>query len=246
MSSTCQPARSSSTTLTSKTASRLVAIVDDEPDLLELVSGTLERAGFRTVEFAEAEPFYRWLDDNLPDLLLLDLMLPDADGMEICRRLRAEPRTADVPVVMLTARAGETDKVLGLELGADDYITKPFSPRELEARVKAVLRRREAPRPGAPREVAPGLAIDDKRFEATVDGRPVSLTTTEFRILGILAEHPGWVHSRDEILNRLWGHDKSVIDRTVDVHITNLRRKLGRAGALLKNVRGVGYKLDRE
>jgi two-component system phosphate regulon response regulator PhoB/two-component system alkaline phosphatase synthesis response regulator PhoP len=223
---------------------RLIAIVDDEPDILELVSGTLERAGFRTVEFPDAERFHRWLDDHLPDLLLLDLMLPDADGLEICRRLRAEPRTAAVPVVMLTAKAGETDKVLGLELGADDYVTKPFSPRELVARVKAVLRRREAPAPGTPREVAPGLAIDANRFSALVDGARVDLTTTEFRILDVLAEHPGWVHSRDDILNRLWGHDKSVIDRTVDVHITNLRRKLGRAGALIKNVRGVGYKLE--
>lgn len=223
--------------------SRLVAIVDDEPDILELVSGTLERAGFRTVEFPDAERFHRWLDDNLPDLLVLDLMLPDADGLEICRRLRADTRTAAVPVVMLTARAGETDKVLGLELGADDYVTKPFSPRELVARIKAVLRRREAPAAGAPRELLPGLAVDARSFRVLVDGAPIDVTTTEFRIFALLAEHPGWVHSRDEILDRLWGHDKSVIDRTVDVHITNLRRKLGRFGLLVKNVRGVGYKL---
>lgn len=227
-------------------SSRLVAIVDDEPDLLELVAGAFERAGFRTVEFADLEHFQRWLDENLPDVLILDLMLPDGDGMEFCRRLRADSRTAMVPVVMLTARAEETDKVLGLELGADDYVTKPFSPRELVARVKAVLRRREAPAPGAPREIAPGLVVDTNRYAVTVDGDRVNLTTTEFRILNILAEHPGWVYSRDEILNRLWGHDKAVIDRTVDVHITNLRRKLGRHGALLRNVRGVGYKLELE
>jgi two-component system phosphate regulon response regulator PhoB/two-component system alkaline phosphatase synthesis response regulator PhoP len=223
---------------------RLVAIVDDEPDILELVSGALNRAGFRTLEFPDAERFFRWLGDNLPDLLVLDLMLPDADGLEICRRLRAEERTAALPVVMLTAKAAETDRVVGLELGADDYVTKPFSPRELVARVKAVLRRRAAPAPGAPREITPGLAADDRRFAVLVDGRRADLTTTEFRIFGILTEHPGWVHSREAILDRLWGHDKSVIDRTVDVHITNLRRKLGRFGALIKNVRGVGYKLE--
>jgi two-component system phosphate regulon response regulator PhoB/two-component system alkaline phosphatase synthesis response regulator PhoP len=223
---------------------RLVAIVDDEPDILELVSGALGRAGFRTLEFPDAERFFRWLHDNLPDLLVLDLMLPDADGLEVCRRLRAEDRTVALPVVMLTAKAAETDRVVGLELGADDYVTKPFSPRELVARVKAVLRRRAAPAPGAPREITPGLAVDDRRFAVLVDGRRADLTTTEYRIFGILAEHPGWVHSREAILDRLWGHDKSVIDRTVDVHITNLRRKLGRFGALIRNVRGVGYKLE--
>lgn len=224
--------------------SRLIAVVDDEPDILELVSLHLSKAGFAVRTFKDAGSFQKAITSNQPDLVVLDLMLPDADGIDVCRDLKRDNRTAHVPVVMLTARGDELDRVLGLEIGADDYITKPFSPKELVARVKAVLRRFEQRRTGDVIELPHGVTIDANRFEVTVGGRKADLTTTEFKILTILAERRGWVFSRDEILSRLWGDEKAVLDRTVDVHITNLRKKLGKAGRLIENVRGVGYKLS--
>jgi len=224
--------------------SRLIAVVDDEPDILELVSLHLSKAGFAVRAYKDADSFQKALASSLPDLVVLDLMLPDADGIDVCRDLKRDNRTAHVPVVMLTARGEEFDRVLGLEIGADDYITKPFSPKELVARVKAVLRRSEQRRTGDVIELPQDVIIDPNRFEVTVGGRKTDLTTTEFKILSILAERRGWVFSRDEILSRLWGDEKAVLDRTIDVHITNLRKKLGKAGRLIENVRGVGYKLS--
>jgi DNA-binding response OmpR family regulator len=223
---------------------RLIAVVDDEPDIRELVSLHLTRAGFAVRAFGTAGEFQASLPRALPDLVILDLMLPDADGLDVCRQFKSAPRTAGIPVMMLTARGEESDRVVGLELGADDYITKPFSPREMVARVKAVLRRRETSKEPAALQLPGGIAIDANRYDVTVGGRKVDLTTTEFKILQILAERPGWVFSRDEILNRLWGDEKAVIDRTIDVHITNLRKKLGRGGRVIRNVRGVGYKVE--
>jgi DNA-binding response OmpR family regulator len=224
--------------------SRLIAVVDDEPDIRELVALHLKKAGFSVRTFPDAGQFQKSLTGSLPDLVVLDLMLPDADGIDICKDMKRGTRTAGVPVIMLTARGDELDRVLGLEIGADDYITKPFSPKELVARVKAVLRRSEQRSAGNTIELPQDVSIDPNRFEVTVSGRKVDLTTTEFKILAILAERPGWVFSRDEILSRLWGDEKAVIDRTVDVHVTNLRKKLGKAGRLIENVRGVGYKLS--
>jgi DNA-binding response OmpR family regulator len=223
---------------------RLIAVVDDERDIRDLVELHLTKAGFRVRGFGDGEEFNRFVTKETPDLVVLDLMLPDTDGLDICKNLKSAPKTAAVSVVMLTARGEEFDKVLGLELGADDYITKPFSPKELVARVKAVLRRNEQKENSQTLELPDGLLLDLKKYEATVAGRRISLTTTEFKILRMLAERRGWVLSRDEILNQLWGNEKAVIDRTIDVHITNLRKKLGKAGRLLLNVRGVGYKLD--
>jgi DNA-binding response OmpR family regulator len=223
--------------------SRLIAVVDDEPDIRELVALHLKKAGFSIRTFPDAGQFQKSLAGTTPDLVVLDLMLPDADGIDVCKDLKRDARTSRVPVVMLTARGEEFDRVLGLEIGADDYITKPFSPKELVARVKAVLRRSEQRGADAVIELSQGVVIDPNRYEVTVSGRKADLTTTEFKILSILAERPGWVFSRDEILNRLWGDEKAVIDRTVDVHVTNLRKKLGRAGRIIENVRGVGYKL---
>ena len=223
--------------------SRLVAVVDDEPDILELVSLHLTKAGFAVRTYLDAGRFQKSLAKSIPDLVVLDLMLPDADGLDVCKSLKAEARTAHVPVMMLTARGEELDRVLGLEIGADDYVTKPFSPKELVARVKAILRRHDKLEARDTVELADGVVMDVNRYEVTVNGRKVDMTTTEFKLLGILAERRGWVFSRDEILSRLWGDEKAVIDRTVDVHITNLRKKLGKAGRLIENVRGVGYKL---
>lgn len=224
--------------------SDLVAIVDDEPDIIELVSVNLERAGYEVVGFGDAGGFFKALEKRLPDIVLLDLMLPDMDGLEICKALNSDDRWSSVPVIMLTARSGETDRVLGLELGADDYVTKPFSPRELVARVKAVLRRRTGEEETRKIRIGTLLVIDSDRYEVRAKGRKVDLTPTEFRILRFLASHRGRVFTREQILDHLWGHEKAVIDRTVDVHIRNLREKLGKAASLIKNVRGVGYKIE--
>lgn len=221
----------------------LVAVVDDDRDILELVSVHLKRTGMKVREFADAESFYRALSGEVPDLVILDLMLPDADGMEICKFLRGHDRLSSVSVIMLTAKADEVDRVLGLEIGADDYITKPFSPKELVARVKAVLRRAEPKAAAQAVEIGP-LGIDLKRHLVTVAGKPVEVTPVEFRILEILSSRAGWVFSRERILDYLWGHDKIVLERTVDVHIRHLREKLGEAAQLIKNVRGAGYKLE--
>jgi len=224
--------------------SKLIAIIDDEPDIVELVSLHLKKVGFMTKGFFEAESFYRFLSTQTPDLIILDLMLPDADGFEICKYLKKEEKHAAVPILILTAKADETDKVLGLELGADDYVTKPFSPRELVARVKAVLRRRVGEEEEKKIIIGDVLTIDLNKFEVIVDKKKVVLTSTEFRILQLLSSKQGWVFSRERILQHLWGHEKTVVDRTIDVHIRHLREKLGKAAHLIKNIRGVGYKIE--
>ncbi len=224
-------------------AAPLIAVVDDEPDILELLRLGLARAGFRVEGFPDAGSFWRFLEKEAPALVLLDLMLPDTDGLEVCRILRRREGGADVPVIMLTAKSAETDKVLGLEIGADDYVTKPFSMKELVARVHAVLRRRTRDEETKKIVVGP-LAIDLEKHEVRAGGGPIDLTATEFRILQLLASRRGRVFTRDQILDVLWGHEKVVVDRTIDVHVRNLREKLGPAAALIKNVRGVGYKVE--
>ena len=222
----------------------LIAVVDDEPDIVNLVSINLQRAGFEVKGFADALAFVKFLERRLPDLVILDVMLPDMDGFEVCRHMKGEARTAAVPIIMLTAKGEETDRVVGLELGADDYITKPFSVRELTARVKAVLRR--GPEKGQAGEIriARDLTLDPAKYEVMVSGKRIDLTSSEFKILAFLASKPGRVFTRDHILDHLWGSEKAVVDRTVDVHIRNLRVKLGRAARYIKNVRGVGYKVE--
>jgi two-component system phosphate regulon response regulator PhoB/two-component system alkaline phosphatase synthesis response regulator PhoP len=221
-----------------------IAIVEDEPDIAELVSLHLKKAGFQTAVFHNGESFSIHLKRHTPDLVILDLMLPDADGMEVCKALRKQERFAALPVLILSAKGEETDKVLGLELGADDYVTKPFSPRELVARVKALLRRKQEPPAPEPLTVGKILVLDPARHTVMASGKPVELTATEFKLLALLASRKGWVFSRDQLLDHLWGSGKAVVDRTVDVHIKNLREKLGTAGRFVKNVRGVGYKLE--
>jgi DNA-binding response OmpR family regulator len=222
----------------------LVAVVDDEPDIVELVSIHLEKAGYQVLGFQDAATFFKSLEKRLPDMVLLDLMLPDMDGLEMCKTLRKEDRWSSIPVIMLTARSGETDKVLGLELGADDYVTKPFSPRELVARVKAVLRRKSGDADTRRLRIGSMVVLDPDRHEVRVQGKKIELTPTEFRILRYLGSNRGRVFTRDQILDHLWGHEKAVIDRTIDVHIKNLREKLGKAAGLVRNVRGVGYKIE--
>ena len=221
-----------------------IYIVEDESDIAELLKIHLEKNGYVPKAFSSAEKFFKRLESELPDLLLLDLMLPDMDGLEICKKLRADSRTADLPIIILSAKGDETDKVLGLEFGADDYIVKPFSPRELIARVKVIFRRTVQQAEGSILKAGELMEIDLGKHVVRVQGKPVELTSSEFKILTILAEKPGWVFSREKILDRIWGYEKAVIDRTVDVHIRHLREKLGPAADAIKNIRGVGYKLE--
>ncbi len=222
-----------------------IAVVDDEPDIIELVMHHLKKEGFQVETFSEARGLLEYLRNHLVDLIILDLMLPDIDGLDVCRILKKNERTALIPIIILTAKGDEPDRVVGLELGADDYVVKPFSPRELVARVKAVLRRSDTiVKPRHAIKIGKELIIDLKRYEVYVNGEKVDLTPTEFSLLRILAERKGWVFTRTQLLDRLWGKDKSVLDRTIDVHIRHLRSKLKDAGRFIKSVRGMGYKLD--
>jgi two-component system alkaline phosphatase synthesis response regulator PhoP len=221
-----------------------VLVVDDEDDILQLVSYNLAREGYKIRCAATGEEALKLARTDLPDLILLDLMLPGTDGLEVCKLLKAEPRTAGIPIIMLTAKGEEADVVTGLELGADDYVTKPFSPRLLVARVRAVLRRAAAPAPEDSSLVKVSeLVIDPGRHEVLVRGKPVELTYTEFRILHLLARRPGWVFTRYQIVDGVRGADAIVTDRSVDVHIVSLRRKLGVLSDYVETVRGVGYRL---
>ena len=233
--------------------SKLIVIIDDEPDIVELVSIHLKKAMFKVKGFSDAEGLYRFLglsdghcqaSEQIPDLIILDLMLPDADGVEICKSLKKRDKYSSIPIIMLTAKGEETDKILGLEFGADDYVTKPFSPRELVARVKAVLRRHQKIDESGKLNIGGILIIDTEKHEVTVKGQMIDLTSTEFRILKLFVSNKSKVFSRYDILDYLWGDEKIVLDRTIDVHIKNLRDKLGKAGQLIRNIRGVGYKLE--
>jgi two-component system phosphate regulon response regulator PhoB len=221
-----------------------VLIVEDEPAILELVAVNLEHAGYATLRAPSAEEAVRLLRDTLPDVALLDWMLPGQSGLALARRLRSDSRTRDMPIVFLTARADEHDKVAALDSGADDYLTKPFSPRELVARIRAVLRRR-APHLGeAPVEIA-GLTLDPGAHTILGKGRALELGPTEFRLLHFLMTHPNRVYSRSQLLDGVWGDNAIVEERTVDVHIRRLRQALAPSGhdALIETVRGSGYVL---
>ena len=224
-------------------ARQTVLVVDDEEDILELVKYNLAKEGFLIECAATGEEALAAARTKRPDLVVLDLMLPGIDGLEVCRRLKKDPKTEGLPVVMLTAKGEEADVVTGLELGADDYVTKPFSPRVLTARVRAVLRRKSKPAPDESSMLAvEDITIDPGRHEVLVKGKAVDLTLTEFRILHHLARRPGWVFTRWQIVEAARGTDAAVTDRSVDVHIVSLRRKLGTLGERIETVRGVGYR----
>ncbi|MFA6618406.1 MAG: response regulator transcription factor [Candidatus Neomarinimicrobiota bacterium] len=226
----------------------LIAVVDDEKGILELTSIHLKKSGFKVATFLNGAEYLDFIETTIPDLTILDLTLPDADGLEICKALRRERKFDHMSIIILSGRIEETDTVLGLELGADDYVKKPFSPKELTARVKTVLRRKVSPLSDKEVEnkiiINKNLVINVDRYEVLVDSKVAALTPTEYRILKMLAEKKGKVLKRDEILYNLWGNEKIVVDQTVDVHIKHLREKLGKYADLVKNVRGVGYKLD--
>ncbi len=221
-----------------------ILVVDDEPDLLELVRVNLDRAGFRVETAETGQEALDQLRRSPPDLMVLDLMLPDLSGTEICRRVRASPELAGVAIIMLTAKAEEVDRVVGFEVGADDYVPKPFSPRELVLRVQAVLRRR-APASGAGGILEHGaLRVDPERHRCFVEDQEIELTAKEFDLLHTLMKSPGRVQTRDQLLERVWGSDISVTLRTIDTHLKRLREKLGPAGSLIETVRGVGYRFS--
>ncbi len=221
-----------------------VLVVDDDHKLIQLVRMYLEREGFVVLAAFDGSQALEMFQRHRPGFVILDLMLPKVDGMSVCRQIR---KTSNVPILMLTAKIEEVDKLVGLSVGADDYVTKPFSPRELVARVRAILRRAAPPRPAAPRLVQGELAIDLDRHEVFLDGREVRLTPIEYKLLQALMEFPGRVFTRDQLLAHVYAFDEAVVvDRTVDVHIGKLREKLGDDPVrprYIQTVRGVGYKL---
>ena len=228
---------------TKSMSSRKILVVEDDEDILELISYNLERENFSVTRAGSGEEAIRLVAAQTPDAILLDLMLPGMDGLEVCRHLKADRNARNIPVVMVSAKGEESDVVAGLELGADDYVKKPFRPRELVARVRAVLRRKANPPPGETDTIElPDLRIDPLRHEVLARGRQIDLTPTEFLILLALARHPGWVLTRYQIVDAVRGENYAVTDRSVDVQIVGLRRKLGKAGPLIETVRGVGYR----
>lgn len=220
-----------------------ILVVDDEKDLVELVKYNLEKEGFEVAVAYDGEGAIATGEREIPSLIVLDIMLPNIDGLEVCRRLKRNPVTAHIPIIMLTAKGEEADRVVGLELGADDYVVKPFSVRELIARVKTVLRRTGASE--KPKEVLKigEVVIDTMKHKVKVKGKDVDLTLTEFKLLVALARRRGQVLRRNQLIDLSRGADVFVVDRTIDVHISSLRKKLGGYGELIETVRGVGYRM---
>ena len=220
----------------------IILVIDDEEDLIELVRYNLNKEGFEVIGAGDGESGLKQVRQNRPDLIIIDLMLPGIDGLEVCRMLRAGNETAHIPLVMLTAKGSESDRIVGLELGADDYITKPFSPRELAARIKALLRRTRGFGQNKSLIRRGEISIDLNSHEVSCRGKAVELTATEYRLLQFMASHPGHVFSRNSIIENVLGRNVTVLDRTIDVHIMALRRKLGECGEWIETIRGFGYK----
>ena len=223
-----------------------VLVIEDEADIRELIRYNLEQEGFKVREAATGEEGLVDARKKQPDLILLDLMLPGIQGLEVCRRLRGMTETRNTPLIMVTAKGEESDIVAGLEMGADDYLTKPFSTRELVARLRSVLRRGPAsdPEPAEMITAVGPLEVDTRRHEASVDGTSLKLTLAEFRLLGALSSNPGRVFTRAQLIRNITGGETHIVERNIDVHVRSLRKKLGDHGHLIKTVRGVGYKIE--
>jgi len=224
-----------------------ILIADDEKDIVELIAYNLEREGYAAIKAFDGQKAWKMINADKPDLVILDLMMPEISGMEVCRMIRRQAATAALPIIMLTAKSDSVDKILGLEVGADDYITKPFHVRELIARIRAVLRRSERLSDDDLPESLDyaGLHVDLKSYQVTVDGKPVGLSPREFRLLQFLISHPGRVYSREQLLDRVWGDEAFVEPRTVDVHISRLRGAIEpdkENPQYILTVRGIGYK----
>lgn len=217
-------------------------LVEDDKDIIESLEYNLKKEGFSVIKAHDGLQGVKLAETKLPNLILLDLMLPGIDGLEVCRRLKKNQKTAGIPIIMLTAKGTETDKVVGLEVGADDYVTKPFSNKELIARIKVILRRAAKPVTESGALKLKDLEIDQERHEVKANGKLVALTAKEFQLLHYLANNPGRVYSREQLLDTVWGIEVAIETRTVDVHMRRLREKLGKAGDHLHTLRGVGYK----
>lgn len=220
----------------------LVLVVEDDEDILELLTFNLEAAGYQTASATDGYEGLQLARRKSPDLIVLDIMMPGMDGFEVCKELKRKSETADIPVIMLTARTEEVDRIVGLELGADDYVVKPFSPREIILRIKAVLKRSGAESTEKSQWNRDGLMVDLEAHKATLDAEELTLTATEFRLLTELIKRPGRVQTRDQLLNTVWGYEFDGYARTVDTHVRRLRQKLGRCADLVETVRGVGYR----
>lgn len=220
-----------------------ILVVDDEPDALEVLEFNLKNAGYDVTTADDGDTALKKARQQLPDLILLDLMLPEVDGLEVCKLLRRDPATSAIPIIMVTAKAAEIDRVVGLELGADDYVTKPFSPRELILRVRNLLKRRTDTEDEKPQKMQFGdLVIDIPRHLVSVSGSRIDLTATEFKLLIVLSQRRGRVQSRETLLRDVWEYDNLIDTRTVDTHMRRLREKLGAGAKYLDTVRGVGYR----
>jgi len=221
-----------------------IFLLEDDIEIQKMLKNFLEKNGFSVKGFSNSEEFLIEIKRRKPNLILLDLMLPDADGVEVCKNLKSKEDTSKIPIIIISAKTQEIDKVIGLEVGADDYLGKPFSLREILARIKAVLRRQEIKEIPESIKLGCGLEIDPEKFKVFYKNEEIILSTTEFKILHLLASNKGVVFSREKIIERLWNYEKDIYERTIDVHIKHLREKLKEAGNLIKNIRGVGYKLE--
>ncbi len=221
-----------------------IVVIEDEPDIVEIVSYNLKREGYKVSSVARGDEGLNLIRNQSPNLVILDLMLPGIDGLSLCQQIKSDPLVDETPIIIISAKGEESDVVIGLELGADDYLTKPFSPRELVARVKAVLRRRPTLEdPEKQRIFIQGLSIDVARYEVLVLDVPIKMTATEFKILYQLASRPGRAFTREQLLNRVVRAGAEVVDRNIDVHIRSVRKKLGACSHLIQTIRGVGYRL---
>jgi len=223
-----------------------ILVVDDDPDILSLLQYNLEKEGFRVIVAPDSQSALQLVASELPQLIILDLMLPQVDGLEVCRQIKREQSSSGIPIIMLTAKGEEIDRVVGFELGADDYITKPFSPRELVLRVKAVLKRLSLREEPAQRLTLGELLIDLDRHQVWIAGKEIDLTPTEFKLLSTLASRRGRVQTRDRLLADVWNYEPDIDSRTVDTHVKRLRSKLGNWGEAIETVRGLGYRFREE
>lgn len=228
------------------TPNTCILVADDEPDVRTLIGANLVNAGFHVIKAEDGESALNKARNQAPALAVLDVMMPGLTGMEVCKLLKADPATASISIVLLTARAEEVDRIVGLELGADDYVTKPFSPRELVLRVQSILRRKEGASTVQAVVRIGQITIDRDRHMITVGNKTVDLTVIEFKLLTVLTARTGHVHSRGDLLSRVWGFDKDIETRTVDTHVRRLREKLGPAANQIQTVRGFGYRIDEE